>query len=80
MKNFIISILSAGLLISCSRNVNPPKPLSVIPTKAQLEWHRMEMNAFVHFSINTFTNKEWGYGDESPAEYKDMLSRVGIKI
>src|SRR5688572_11758639 len=27
----------------------------------------MEMNAFVHFSLNTFTGKEWGYGDEKPS-------------
>jgi alpha-L-fucosidase len=67
MKNFINCIALLIILNSCNRNTNPPEPLAVIPTKAQLEWHRMEMNAFVHFSINTFTNKEWGYGDESPA-------------
>ena len=38
----------------------------VIPTKQQLEWQKLEMTAFIHFTINTFTGMEWGSGKESP--------------
>jgi alpha-L-fucosidase len=37
------------------------------PSPRQVRWHAREQYAFVHFSINTFTDKEWGFGDESPA-------------
>lgn len=63
MKFFLLLVFSI-LTISCS--VDPVRPLAVVPSPAQIAWHEMEMNAFVHFSINTFTDKEWGYGDESP--------------
>ncbi len=72
---YIIAII----LFSCApvREAEPPKPVGPIPSAAQLEWHRMEMNAFVHFSINTFTDKEWGYGDESPALFNPDSLDVG---
>lgn len=43
-----------------------PKPYGPVPTEQQVKWLRMEWYAFVHFGLNTYTNKEWGYGDEAP--------------
>jgi len=43
-----------------------PKPFGAVPSPRQRHWHEMETTAFLHFTVNTFTNKEWGYGDEDP--------------
>lgn len=63
-------ILIISVLSSCRSDVvevAPPAPVYPVPSEAQLNWHKMELLAFVHFTTNTFTNKEWGYGDESPS-------------
>src|SRR5574344_2319550 len=66
MKHLLLSSLAASLCIATCAAINPPKPYGPLPTKQQLAWQDMEMNLFVHFTVNTFTDKEWGYGDENP--------------
>jgi len=44
----------------------PPKPYGPLPTKAQLNWQETEMYCLIHFGPDTYTDKEWGYGDEDP--------------
>lgn len=44
-----------------------PKPYGVLPNQAQLNWHEMEMYCIIHFGVDTYTDKEWGFGDENPA-------------
>ncbi len=43
-----------------------PQPYGPVPSERQLRWHKHEFYGFTCISPNTFTDKEWGYGDESP--------------
>lgn len=58
------------LLSSCSKKeVAAPQAVLPVPSEAQMAWHEMELNAFVHFTTNTFTDLEWGYGNEKPSMF-----------
>ena len=41
-----------------------PVPVVPVPTENQMRWQEMEFYAFVHFSLNTYTDQSWGYGNE----------------
>lgn len=61
----LVALLAAGCHLGGT--VVPPRPAGAVPSERQVRWHQLEAYAFIHFTINTFTDKEWGYGDESPA-------------
>ena len=42
------------------------EPFGPVPSENQLRWQDMEMYAFIHYSLNTYTDQEWGFGNEDP--------------
>ena len=62
MNRFTI-ILASLLAIGVKAQIAPCGPL---PNANQLRWQDMEMYAFIHYSLNTYTDQEWGFGNEDP--------------
>lgn len=61
-----LSLMIISVLTSCTEKGTMPEPYGALPTDRQLAWHEIETYAFLHFTTNTFTGVEWGYGDEKP--------------
>jgi alpha-L-fucosidase len=61
----VSAIIFSIISFSQTKKVAAPEALLPVPSATQMTWHEMEMNAFVHFTTNTFTGLEWGNGDES---------------
>lgn len=54
----------AGIALFCNAQVSVPKPFGPIPSANQLRWQNMEYYGFIHYSLNTYTDQSWGYGNE----------------
>ena len=63
MKPLLILLLTTMTAASLKAQMEPCGP---VPTENQLRWQDMEMYAFIHYSLNTYTDEEWGYGNEDP--------------
>ena len=66
--------------------IEAPEPFGPVPSPRQLRWHTNEFYGFLHFGLNTFTDKEWGYGDESPDLFAptnfhaDQLAATAVEV
>jgi len=83
-----IACVAIGL-VSCSPPPSDIPSNAVVPSPQQLAYHQMEFVGFVHFTVNTFTDREWGFGDESPEifnpteldvdQWASVAAEVGMK-
>ncbi len=59
------AVLMTILAIQTTGQTVNPALCGPVPTENQLRWQEMEMYAFIHYSLNTYTDEEWGFGNEA---------------
>ena len=69
MKRFSTIVFLCFLIVGFvngqySVSVDKLAPCGPVPSENQLRWQDMEMYAFIHYSMNTYTDEEWGFGNE----------------
>ena len=66
------------------------KAANLVPSQQQYNWQKMEFISFIHFGMNTFTDREWGEGTEDPKlfnpskfnarQWTRILKSAGVKM
>ncbi|MBN1768032.1 MAG: alpha-L-fucosidase [Prolixibacteraceae bacterium] len=64
IKTFFGIFLFYIILSSSCKQTKSPEPYGPVPSENQMNWQEMEYYAFVHFSLNTYTDQSWGFGNE----------------
>jgi len=59
-------------LLLCSLGLVSKAQVLPRPTEMQLQWQQLETTAFIHFTVNTYTGKEWGDGTEDPSIFNPV--------
>jgi len=62
----LVTFLCLFPTLSSPAQSNAPSPVGPIPTDNQIRWQEMEYYSFLHYSLNTYTDQSWGFGNESP--------------
>jgi len=65
MKNVMLLIIGC-LAVSAYAQIKAPASCGPVPSENQMKWQEMEYYAFIHLSTNTFTDQEWGFGEDDP--------------
>ncbi|HEV2350645.1 MAG TPA: alpha-L-fucosidase [Terriglobia bacterium] len=66
-RSFLLAAPMAASLASLVwGSESEPAPYGALPSSRQLRWQELETCGFLHFTVNSFTDKEWGDGDEDP--------------
>jgi alpha-L-fucosidase len=68
MKKFVWPFLALGLSY-CQQKAPAPEPVLPIPHERQIAWQELQYYGFIHFNMNTFSDREWGFGDEKPEQF-----------
>ncbi|SIN99276.1 alpha-L-fucosidase [Algoriphagus halophilus] len=68
MKKYIWPALLLGLTF-CQEKGAPITPVEPTPAPRQIAWQELEYYGFLHFNMNTFSDREWGFGDEKPEQF-----------